>query len=106
MSDREELFQIIWDGAVDDRHPKVWALVHAILAAGFRKPHKVTTAEELDALGVGSVVRDGEGMVFERDYVNTNPGDTSWWLETGSSRDYQTSTITLPATVIYEGERE
>jgi len=55
MSDREELFQIIWDGAVDDRvkdgkspekvpvvRPKVWALVHEILAAGYVKSETVT----------------------------------------------------------------
>lgn len=53
MSARDELFQIIWDGAVDDRvkagkspeqvpvvRPKVWALVHTILAAGYRKPRR------------------------------------------------------------------
>jgi hypothetical protein len=119
VSEREELFQIIWDGAVDDRvkdgkdlarvpvvRPKVWALVHGILAAGFKKPRTVTTVEELDALPLGSVVRCGHGRVYERDYVETNPRDTTWWIETGSTKDYQSSSIELPATVIYEGEWE
>ena len=76
----------------------------SILTTGYRKPYTVTTAAELDALSIGSVVRSSNGTVYERDHVKTNPGDTTWWMETGSSRDYQSSSISLPATVIYEGE--
>jgi hypothetical protein len=76
----------------------------SILATGYRKPYTVTTAAELDALPIGSVVRSSNGTVYERDHVKTNPGDTTWWIETGSDRDHQSSSISLSATVIYEGE--
>lgn len=48
----------------DERGPNTdytFAIAAALLAAGYRKPRVVTTAEELDALPVGSVVLDDEG---------------------------------------------
>lgn len=48
----------------------------AILAAGYRKPRTVTTAEELDALPVGSVVLDHAQppCAWQKD------GDGIWWF--------------------------
>jgi len=117
MNERDELALILVNGQRSryDLPPRTttehcsescWAQVDAILTAGYRKPYPVNTVAELDALPTGAVVRDVEGMVFEKDHNATHPDDTTWWLETGSSRDYQSSSITLPATVIYEGERE
>lgn len=51
-----DLDDVIVDGRVD-----LLAVADMLLAAGYRKPRVVTTAEELDALPVGSVVLDDEG---------------------------------------------
>ena len=70
-------------------------LADAILAAGYRKPAVVTTAEELDALPHESVVLDCEGDAWQR----TNAG---WYIVTSGTVmsnliDY------LPATVLHVG---
>ena len=117
MSDREELALILVNlqrakyslpprTTTEHCSERCWAEVDSILAAGYRKPYPVNTVADLDALPIGSVVRSSNGTVYERDHVKTNPGDTTWWMGTGSSRDYQSSSISLPATVIYEGDRE
>ena len=57
-----------------------------ILAAGYRKPRTITTAEELDALAVGSVIRSGRGAIHEKEVFS----------------DYPDVVISLPATVLWE----
>ena len=64
-----------------------------ILAAGYRKPRTITTAEELDALPVDSVVRDDE-MVWLR-------GNSEWYTPM-TTAGYASMHINLPATVLWE----
>jgi len=119
MSDREELFQIIWDGAVDDRvkdgkspekvpvvRPKVWALVHGILAAGFRKPRIVTTSDELDELSNKALImtRHGEYREAAKTVLSGNI-----WRGMGPTKVLRSAELAawhLPATVLHEGEGE
>jgi len=68
-------------------------IADAILAAGYSKPRTITTVEELDALPEGSVVRSGEGAVWE--------SDSGVWYETASRLLHVVSDIALPATVLY-----
>jgi len=53
----------------------------------------IATVEELDALPEGSVVRSGEGAVWE--------SDSGVWYETASRLLHVVSDIALPATVLY-----
>lgn len=72
----------------------------AILAAGYRKPRIITTAEELDALAEGVVLLDKYGaanqLALER--ITEGPADR-FWDTTGHDRN---SSVALPATVLYE----
>jgi hypothetical protein len=52
--------------------------------------------EELEALPVGSVVRDGSGLIFNRG--PDGEGDVVWWFD-GDPED--ASVIALPARVLY-----
>lgn len=75
----------------------------AIIASGYRKPRTITTAEELDALAVGSVVltatsRPEHPLVASQKYFNG--GDPIWHRGGrlgGTHGDY-----ILPATVLFE----
>jgi hypothetical protein len=114
VSARDELIQIIWDGAVADRvkdgsdlrnvpvvRPKVEAMADAILAAGYTKPRTISTVEELDALPVDSVVRSDMCNVYVKDYDLDDPS-AIWWVTAGAVSEYQSNRILLPATVLYE----
>ncbi|AYN57468.1 hypothetical protein HOU47_gp62 [Arthrobacter phage Constance] len=67
---REELGRIIWttshrdEGTISATGANI--LADAILAAGYRKPHQITTADELLALPEESVVLDAEGDVSQK----------------------------------------
>ena len=69
------------------------------------KPRTVTTAAELDALPVGSVVLDNEGDVWQHrgyaayQWCNTTGGRNSG-LDTS-----EFAADCLPATVLHEGEK-
>jgi hypothetical protein len=79
-------------------------LADELLAAGYRKPRTITTAEELDALPIWSVVRDGDGWVWEacsRTWAGENPKLTWDGPEWGD----RSEDIALPATVLYEPEQ-
>ncbi|MDQ5863093.1 MAG: hypothetical protein M3536_12615 [Actinomycetota bacterium] len=100
MSARDELVDILMadDLVFSDKHiGRDYALeeADAILAAGYRKPRTITTAEELDALPRLAVIRSDEGAVFEKHTM---------WHEAGSRDLMRTDGIALPATVIYEPE--
>jgi len=69
-------------------------IADAILAAGYSRPRTITTADELDALSAGSVVRSDEGTVWE--------SDSGVWFETASRLLHVASDIALPATVLHE----
>ena len=111
MSERDELIQIIWDEAVDDRvksgkdlrnvpvvRPKVDGMADRILAAGYRKSRTITTPEELEALPSGSVILDSDG---EPNVLHDNG-----WVLPGGPGGYTTWAVaqSLPATVLYEPE--
>ena len=95
MSSRDELFQLMLGRTTTKA-------VERILAAGYRKPRTITTAEELDALPEGTVVLsesyhsgvDGMALSFQRWY----DGD---WHRGGRSGSTHPDNF-LPATVLYE----
>jgi len=57
----------------------------------------ITTAEELDALPVGSVILDGDGMAAQKE---------DEWDWDGGGRCWVTRQLALPATVLHMGARE
>ena len=60
------------------------AIVAAILAA-LSERCTIATVEQLDALPMGSVIRDRGGRVFEMtDWKCGTTGYHSWWSETGA----------------------
>jgi hypothetical protein len=82
-----------------------WAEVVAILAAGYRKPKVVTTAEELDALPVGSVVLHN-GRAFQHYQAYPAPFDEyqKWKCgDGGFVRSTKDGSSILPATILHEG---
>ena len=81
------------------------AVVDAILAAGYRKPRTITTAEELDALPVESVVMSNMGNVYVKDFDLDDPS-AIWWVTAGAVSEYPSISITLPATVLHEPETQ
>ena len=104
MSDttvRDRLAQIIYD-VLDPQYgdfnmPDDAAT--AILAAGWRPPARVvTTVEELDALPVGSVVRDVERTALCEKW------DGNMWADVAYEYTLSSSSIHLPTTVLYEPE--
>jgi hypothetical protein len=81
----------------------------SILAAGYRKPRTVTTAKELDALRVGSVVRTSgvEDHFDPRIAVKTGFWMTESEWEVADADDFCLDSgelDDLPATVLYEPE--
>ena len=75
------------------------ATMEVILAAGYRKPRIITTAEELDALPVGSVILDQVGLSLHRNAF------TGWCSSNGAKEIPMDMLMqeALPATVLYEG---
>lgn len=79
-----------------------WAETDAILAAGYRKPRTITTAEELDALPVGVVILDSYSDTCRKNQYG------SWQSFDEPDETYSTRSIEgcLPATVLYEPEAQ
>lgn len=80
------------------------AMAEHALAAGYRKPRTITTAEELDTLPVGSVVLDRTGDVarrFSGGWRTTvmEPDGSAWLSACMEDAD-------LPAKVLHEPEAE
>lgn len=99
MSDRDELQAIVADALTNPQHGE-FALdslrtAARVLAAGYRKPRTITTAEELDALELRSVVLDSDGEPFEL----TDNGWRYWMYE----ESFGSLELSLPATVFHEG---
>lgn len=69
-----------------------FALADVLLAAGYRKPQQVTTAEEVEALPNGSVIRDSWDVLVK--------GGGYWRYG-----DVETE-VQLPATVLHVGGAE
>ena len=90
MNERDELADII----ASNRNEYADKTACRILAAGYRKPHTVTTLADLDALPWRSVIRSDEGAVFEK---------FTMWHEAGSRDLKYWTDIALPATVLQLG---
>ena len=73
-----------------------------LIAAGYRKPRTVTTAAELDALPVGSVVLDKDGDPWQS---IRNSG--LWWCtDPGIEYGFEATELLNdfgPATILHEG---
>lgn len=70
-----------------------------MIAAGYRKRRTITTAEELDALAAGIVLRSSSGTIASR--FNRGYG-----VLFGDDRPIEWARLSLPATVLYEPEAE
>lgn len=96
MSARDELFQLMLGRTTTKA-------VERILAAGYRKPRTISTAEELDGLGRDAAVIDANRRVWANDgdsldqWGCLNHDDYPHSLVWRGSND-----IALPATVLYE----
>ena len=77
----------------------LWSMADVIMGRSFRKPHTITTVEELEASPIGLIVRDGDREPWERT-------DNGWncWVYGGQS--FASRDLVLPATVLYEPESE
>ena len=69
---------------------------------GYRKPRTITTAQELDALPEGTVIRDASGVI--RDRFNDSDTGAALWLRPGAqgwmlSRNFEDKHF--PATILY-----
>ena len=80
-------------------------LAHHLHSIGYRKARTITTAEELDALPVGSAVGDSAGFLYER-YADDEDPKFNYWFIPGDRRPYSTRRIALPATVLHEPEAQ
>jgi len=104
---RDELENMIHDaiypgGDRDDRMTwprSIFDTATAILAAGYRKPRTITTAEELDALPFEAVIRDADGHVLER----WGHSEENLWVTVMVNAFIRRDQIALPATVLHEG---
>ena len=110
MSARSELVQIYTD-TLNEGHGIVSRTVQgnraagAILAAGYRKPRTITTAEELDALPAKSVILDRSGTPWVSDGDPTQPWASVCEDPYGGPIWEDSARIALPATVLHEGEK-
>ena len=59
-----------------------YPIADALLAAGYRRPRTITTVAELDALGIGSAVRDKWGVVRMKRMADSLMG--AGWTYTGN----------------------
>ena len=103
MSERDELADIL--EAIDGSD--YMDLADAILAAGYRKPRTITTAKELDALPVGSVVRtSGDEDQFDPRVATKAAfwhNESEWFVADDSEWCLSSDELDdLPATVLYE----
>ena len=98
-TDRNLLAQIIYDtlnGQYGDFTMPDDA-ADEIIRAGWRPPARtVTTVEELDALPVGSIVRDVERAALDEKW------DDNMWAEVAYEYTFSSSLIHTPAIVLYE----
>lgn len=101
-TERDELAEVVCEalekgpGIYDTSWHEDCAMADVILAAGYRKPRTVTTVEELNALAVGSIILDSDpdAMLKEED---------GWRSLLVPDVKLKSFTISLPATVLHEG---
>ena len=110
MSDIDDLAEIIRHGMVSAEE---WGMDHRdiaadIIAAGFHRDRTITTAEELDALPVGTVVVEGDHATPDEVValgLATMPGvfhrfPDGWHVVSGCGARQ----VPLPATVLWNPE--
>ena len=109
MSARDELACIIHDATCSDSKedpmtwpPAIFSTSDAILAAGYRKPRIITTAEELDDLPETSVVLDPMGTVA----LQVGRGLWTMGGDEYTSEELIADWLVLPATVLHEPEAQ
>ena len=100
---RDQLAELLADDWNPDRDPILTAMfrdyAQTILDAGWRPPARtVTTVEELDALPVGSIVRDDERAALDEKW------DDNTWAEVAYEPTFSSSSIHTPAIVLWEPE--
>ncbi len=111
MSERDELENIVHDAMYpgydrDDRMTwprSIFDAATAIFAAGYRKPRVVTTVEELDALPAKSAILDRDGTPWVGDGDKVEPWASVCEDPYGGPIWKNSIDITLPATVLHEG---
>jgi hypothetical protein len=103
VNNLDELAEIIGNSLITRNSPEQTA--GEILTAGYLKPRIINTAEELDALPVESVVRSDMGNVYVKDYDLDAPS-AIWWVTAGAVSEFPSIVISLPATVLFEGEAQ
>lgn len=79
-----------------------FVMADAILAAGYRRPRTITTAEELAALGHGSVIRSEHRHYWVAHKEDGMGADQGWAAAGGSALTSRDLTSWLPATVLHE----
>ncbi|MFC4128888.1 hypothetical protein [Nocardia rhizosphaerae] len=103
MSDRDTLIELIDDTRADGHSPSEAA--DYLLDAGWRPPaREITDPAELDALLVGSVVRDSADQVLRRAVVFV--GQAPAWEVTGYEVPFSVDEIRLPVTVLFDATEE
>lgn len=95
MSERDELATVLESISENDDYDWCLADADALLAAGYRKPRIITTAEELGALPYGSVVLDA-------DRATATKLDAYFWEVAGFASHFRVEAIDLPATVLHD----
>lgn len=104
MSERDELTELLIHSNTTGSPSTSLCIeehyANTILAAGYRKPRVITTAEELDALPPWTVVRSEQGTIWEK-FEGQHSAD--FWAESMSLGKHPGCHIALPATVLYEG---
>ena len=79
--------------------PLAEAVADELIERGWRPPARVvTTVQELDALPVGSIVRDVERAALDEKW------DDNMWAEVAYEYTFSSSMIHTPAIVLYEPE--
>jgi hypothetical protein len=108
MNARDELAKLIESGYGDDTtdcpYDHAPTIADAILAAGYRKPRTITTAEELDALPSGASILWG-GKVYGAARVHQK-GRAYWFRPGRVGHTVVTPSVVYPATVLYEPEEQ
>lgn len=103
MSARDELALTMRQNFSGWMGPAVsYEAADAVIAAGYRKPRTITTAQELAKLARGTVLRDLDG-----DVVVADPGpEDMWFRQIDETWPLSAGTIVLPATVLHEPEAD
>ncbi|NEW33819.1 hypothetical protein GV791_14775 [Nocardia cyriacigeorgica] len=106
MASDSTILTDILSPAADIDHDVARRAADAAIAAGWRPPARVIeTAEELDALPVGAVVRTSEGRIAEK-VAKWNRQHDEWAVPREEFSCGSDELDDLPADVLWEPEQE